>query len=65
MSKPVAFYIAGRHSPSGKRMGHAGAIIRGSAGTAESKCNALTVAGATMLETPIDVVIWAKKHGLK
>jgi succinyl-CoA synthetase alpha subunit len=61
MSKPVAFYIAGRFSPPGKRMGHAGAIIRGSAGTVESKCEALKAAGAEMLATPIDVVRWAKR----
>ena len=61
MSKPVAFYIAGRFSPPGKRMGHAGAIIRGSAGTVESKCEALKAAGAEMLATPNEVVRWARR----
>ena len=60
MSKPVAFYIAGRFSPPGKRMGHAGAIIRGSAGTVESKCEALKAAGAEMLATPNEVVRFTK-----
>jgi succinyl-CoA synthetase alpha subunit len=60
MSKPVCFYIAGRFSPPGKRMGHAGAIIRGNAGTVDSKCDALVSAGAEMLETPYDVVRWAQ-----
>ena len=65
MTKPVAFYIAGRFSPPGKRMGHAGAIIRGSSGTVESKCKALTAAGAEMLATPGDVVGWAREHKLR
>ena len=65
MKKPVAAYIAGRYSPQGKRMGHAGAIVRGSAGTVEGKFKALKAAGATVLTTPIDVVAWAKAHNLK
>ncbi|MFC1606615.1 succinate--CoA ligase subunit alpha [Candidatus Latescibacterota bacterium] len=64
MTKPVSFYIAGRFSPPGKRMGHAGAIIRGSAGTVESKCEALRNAGADMLDTPVDVIRWAKDYKL-
>ncbi len=60
MSKPVAAYIAGRFAPEGKRMGHAGAIVRGNAGTYAGKCAALKDAGATVLETPADVVAWAK-----
>jgi len=65
MTKPVATYIAGRYSPQGKRMGHAGAIVRGSSGTVAGKQEALRAAGATVLETPIHVADWAKKHNLK
>jgi succinyl-CoA synthetase alpha subunit len=64
MTKPVAAYIAGRHSPQGKRMGHAGAIVRGSSGTAAAKQEALRAAGATVLESPIHVAEWAVKHKL-
>ena len=53
MSKPVAAYIAGRHSPQGKRMGHAGAIVRGTSGTVDGKQEALQAAGAAVLESPI------------
>jgi len=64
MTKPVATYIAGRYSPQGKRMGHAGAIVRGASGTVAGKQEALKAAGATVLESPIDVVAWASKHKL-
>ena len=60
-TKPVAAYIAGRAAIPGKRMGHAGAIIQGAAGTAESKMNALRGAGATIGEQPIDVARALKK----
>jgi succinyl-CoA synthetase alpha subunit len=62
MTKPVAVYIAGRHSPQGKRMGHAGAIVRGSSGTVAGKHEALRAAGATILESPIHVLDWAEKY---
>ena len=65
MKKPVAAYIAGKFSPRGKRMGHAGAIIRGSAGTVEGKLKALGAAGVTTLPTPVHVLDWAKKNNLK
>jgi len=65
MSKPVAAYIAGRYSPQGKRMGHAGAIVRGTSGTVAGKHEALRAAGATILESPIHVTEWAAKHNLK
>ncbi len=55
ISKPVIAYIAGRTAPPGKRMGHAGAIISGKAGTAESKMQALRKAGAVVIERPVDV----------
>ncbi len=65
MKKPVAAYIAGRLVPQGKRMGHAGAIIRGSsAGTVDSKWEALSRAGATILRSPIEVLSWAEKNNL-
>jgi succinyl-CoA synthetase alpha subunit len=54
-AKPVAAYIAGRNAVPGKRMGHAGAIIQGSFGTAESKIDALRKAGVHVGELPGDV----------
>jgi succinyl-CoA synthetase alpha subunit len=65
MSKRVASYIAGRHSPQGKRMGHAGAIVRGTAGTVAGKQEALRTAGVEILESPVHVAEWAKKNKLK
>jgi len=53
--KPIVAYVAGRFAPSGKRMGHAGAIIMGKQGTAQSKIEALTNAGVKVAETPSDV----------
>ena len=65
MTKPVAAYIAGRHSPQGKRMGHAGAIVRGSSGTVEGKHDALRAAGAEVLQSPVEAAQWARAHNLK
>jgi len=65
MTKPVAAYIAGRYSPQGKQMGHAGAIVRGSAGTVRVKEDALRGAGVEILESPIHVARFARKHNLR
>jgi succinyl-CoA synthetase alpha subunit len=54
--KPVVAYIAGRMAPPGKRMGHAGAIIMGDAGTAKSKIEGYAAAGVPVADKPSDIV---------
>jgi len=53
--KPMVAYVAGRYAPKEKRMGHAGAIILGSYGTAESKIRSFEGAGIPVASRPADV----------
>jgi succinyl-CoA synthetase alpha subunit len=62
VTKPVIGFIAGQTAPRGRRMGHAGAIISGSSGTAEEKLAAFEVAGIDIMRRPADVVELLRKR---
>ena len=62
VTKPVVGFIAGQTAPKGRRMGHAGAIISGSSGTAEEKLAAFEAAGIAIMRRPVDVVALLKQR---
>ena len=62
ISKPVCGFIAGQTAPEGKRMGHAGAIISGSKGTAIEKMDALQAAGVAVAKSPADIASTLVQH---
>jgi succinyl-CoA synthetase alpha subunit len=62
VTKPVVGFIAGQTAPKGRRMGHAGAIISGSSGTAEEKLAAFEQAGIDIMRRPADVVALLEKR---
>jgi succinyl-CoA synthetase alpha subunit len=63
--KPMAAFVAGRTAPPGRRMGHAGAIISGGAGTAESKRLALEAAGIRVADSPSQIPDLLRAAGVR
>jgi succinyl-CoA synthetase alpha subunit len=61
--KPVVAYIAGRNTPEGKKMGHAGAIINGNLGMAESKISSLRSAGVRVADRLEDILTLLESTG--
>ena len=62
VTKPVVGFIAGQTAPKGRRMGHAGAIISGSSGTAEEKLASFAAAGMGIMKRPVDVIELVKER---
>ena len=61
VTKPVVAFIAGQSAPPGKQMGHAGAIISGSSGSAKEKIESLEAAGIRVAQEPSDIPKLLKK----